>query len=60
MHLAYSALQTINEQTNNNKPIADNQIVTRYKAYQAVCDKYSREIAAIQKYIPNWRPAFNY
>jgi hypothetical protein len=31
----------------------------RYHAYKAVCKKYQQEIAAIQKYFPNWQPRFD-
>ena len=31
----------------------------RYKAYITVCKKYRKEIAAIQKYFPNWKPRFD-
>jgi hypothetical protein len=55
MHLAYSAFNTI-AQTNT----VNSTIIIRLKAYQAICEKYKREIVAIQKYLPNWAPAFNY
>jgi len=58
MHIAYSALGTT-QQTGISNTI-NNTIIIRLKAYQAVCEKYKREIAAIQKYLPNWSPAFNY
>ncbi|MDB4926793.1 hypothetical protein [Mucilaginibacter sp.] len=56
MHIAYSALQ------NTTRPIAadkitEEQLIIRFKAYQATCNKYTKEIAAIQKYIPGWLPA---
>jgi hypothetical protein len=60
MHLIYSALRNLNQQQENHKVPANNVIMLRYKAYQATCHKYNREIAAIQKYLPGWLPAFNY
>ena len=53
MHLAYSALNPASQGINH-------QIIMRLKAYQAVCEKYKHEIAAIRRYLPNWSPAFNY
>lgn len=55
MHLAYSAF-TATSQTNTNT--VNSTIIIRLKAYQAICEKYKREIAAIQKYLPNWVPTF--
>lgn len=59
MHIAYSALQqpTADNQYNNT-PQTDHEPLLRFLAYQAACTKYSKEIAAIQKYIPGWIPAF--
>jgi hypothetical protein len=59
MHLVYSALSNLNPLRGTDKPPADNLLI-RYKAYQATCNKYNSEIIAIQKYLPGWRPAFNY
>jgi hypothetical protein len=62
MHLAYSAISTINN--NQNTPVNEDQnqlcndLILRYQAYQTTCEKYSREIAAIQKYMPGWMPKF--
>ncbi len=61
MHLAYSAIST--NASNQQQSIAeerqpDNELMLRYQAYQIACDKYRREIAAIQKYIPGWVPKF--
>jgi hypothetical protein len=61
MYIAYSALQTISQQhepntTENN--LNHNELLLRYQAYQSICSKYTREIAAIQKYLPGWQPAF--
>jgi hypothetical protein len=58
MHIAHSALATP-PQIDNNKT-GNNAIQIRYQAYLSVCDKYKHEIKAIQKYLPNWVPAFNY
>ena len=60
MHLAYSAIGTLN----NNQPSGiqlnepESEIQLRYNAYKTTCDKFSREIAAIRKYIPGWAPKF--
>jgi hypothetical protein len=61
MHLAYSALSTIanlHSSTDNQDEQNDNEIMLRYLAYQTVCNKYSQEIASIQKYMPDWMPQF--
>jgi hypothetical protein len=58
MHLAYSALNPASQQQTPNA--TNSTIIIRLKAYQAVCEKYKREIIAIQKYLPNWAPSFNY
>jgi len=60
MHLAYSALKTAGQQKETNKTPGTNTLLIRYRAYQETCTKYTREIAAIQKYLPGWAPAFNY
>jgi hypothetical protein len=60
MHIAYSALQnTIQQPAPGNSLLPDDQFSIRFKAYLAVCNKYSTEIAAIQKYLPGWMPAFS-
>ncbi|MDB5003517.1 MAG: hypothetical protein JWQ34_1742 [Mucilaginibacter sp.] len=58
MHIAYSALQNTNNQTAQAKPTTVDQLSIRFKAYQNACNKYSKEITAIQKYIPGWVPAY--
>jgi hypothetical protein len=55
MHIAYSALKKTPQPA--TKQVATEQLSTRFKAYQAACNKYSKEIAAIQQYIPGWAPA---
>ena len=62
MHLAYSAISTL---TTNQYPSTGlsqqqpkNEMLLRYQAYQTACNKYSHEIAAIQKYMPGWMPKF--
>jgi hypothetical protein len=59
MYIAYSALKKSKQQTPHNNQTEDEQLKLRYKAYQAVCTKYSNEIADIQKYFPGWIPSFN-
>jgi hypothetical protein len=60
MHLAYSAISTIsnNHSTGVQLNEPESEIQLRYNAYKTTCDKFSREIAAIQKYIPGWVPKF--
>jgi hypothetical protein len=59
MHLAYSAISPNNDnQRQKIQSQPHNEILLRYQAYQAACNKYSREIAAIQKCIPGWAPQF--
>lgn len=58
MHLIYSALREITELPVNNDHIAIEKQL-RYEAYLTVCRKYRREIAAIQKYFPQWEPRFD-
>lgn len=58
MYLIYSALKHpeppgAGELTNQREKHL------RYKAYKTVCEKYRHEIAAIQKYFPNWQPRFD-
>jgi len=55
MHIAYSALSTLQQKPANKHQL---QLQERLQAYHATCDKYSREIAAIQKYLPGWVPPF--
>jgi hypothetical protein len=57
MYIAFSALNQKNKPTKQRK---ESKLVIRYKAYQTTCEKYKHEIVAIQKYMPNWQPAFNY
>lgn len=57
MHIAYSALKNTPQQIPAANQTATEQLSARFKAYQAVCNKYSKEIAAIQQYIPGWAPA---
>jgi hypothetical protein len=56
MHLAYSAISTNN--TYQQQDSSQNERLLRYLAYLVTCQKYRREIAAIQKYLPGWTPEF--
>ncbi|MGN6398748.1 MAG: hypothetical protein ACTHMI_24485 [Mucilaginibacter sp.] len=57
MHLAYSAINQANNHLQTGKQTQpDNERMLRYQAYQQTCEKYRREIAAIQKYLPGWLP----
>ncbi len=58
MHIAYSAIQNKRRQTVKAKLTTNYQLSARLKAYQAVCNKYSKEITDIQKQIPGWVPAY--
>jgi len=59
MYIAYSALQAaIQQSVPNQAESQSTEIYLRYQAYQAICSKYKREIAEIQKYFPEWVPAF--
>jgi hypothetical protein len=58
MHIAYSATRDVNRQIIIKRPAAANpQHALRLKAYLATCQKFNKEIAAIQKYLPGWAPA---
>jgi hypothetical protein len=56
MHLAYSVFNP--KQQPGSAKQRNNLRLLRFTAYQSACNKYSREIAAIQKYMPGWAPAF--
>lgn len=57
MHIAYNALNSRNKV--NAKQTDNDQLLQRLEAYHAVCKKHSDTLAAIQKYLPGWMPAFN-
>ena len=56
MHIAYSALRTTTK--NDKAQLKNQQLQQRLEGYQAICQKYNHEIAAIQKYLPGWMPPF--
>lgn len=58
MHIAYSAIKPTTPPKPANQATAIRQHSIRLEAYQATCSKFSEEIAAIQKYIPGWLPAY--
>jgi len=58
MHLIYSALRHP-ARPDDDKLTDLPEKHLRYKAYKNVCEKYRQEIAAIQKYFPNWKPRFD-
>ena len=64
MHLAYSAIDIIatnQPRTNDTQQFHTNhELMLRYRAYETACNKFSSEIAAIQKYMPGWAPKFSY
>ncbi|RYZ93677.1 MAG: hypothetical protein EOP47_29315 [Sphingobacteriaceae bacterium] len=59
MHIAYSALREINiNPTNQYQEITHLQTNhPQISGYLAACAKYSREITAIQQYIPGLMPS---
>lgn len=60
MHLAYSALSSNLDDQPETKKLRStkkrNQL--KYVGYLTACIKYQDEIAAIQQYMPGWKPAF--
>ena len=59
MYIAYSAIQQQDDQQQPSSTVPPNhERIIRYQAYIETCAKYSNEIAAIQKYLPGWTPAF--
>lgn len=62
MYIAYSVLRSQSAgaasftETEQTETFNTEQHL-RYQAYQDTCNKYRREIADIQKYMPGWRPA---
>ncbi|MDR3693350.1 hypothetical protein [Mucilaginibacter sp.] len=56
MHLAYSAISTNTPHQQQENSLSERQL--RYLAYLVTCQKYRREIVAIQKYLPGWAPEF--
>ena len=59
MYIAYSAIQKQNDHDQQNSTVSPNhEQFIRYQAYIETCAKYSKEIAAIQQYIPGWTPTF--
>ncbi|MES2377493.1 MAG: hypothetical protein V4553_12980 [Bacteroidota bacterium] len=58
MHIAYSAIQNTTPHNLGNQATAIRQHSIRLDAYQATCSKFSKEITAIQKFIPGWVPAY--
>jgi hypothetical protein len=58
MHIAYATLQDDKLRPAQDSAADNNQLSTRFKAYYTACDKYSKEIIAIQKYLPGWVPPY--
>lgn len=59
MHLAYSSFRNICKNDQSNKTSFNKKArQLRYQGYQAACEKYQDEIAAIQQYLPGWKPQF--
>jgi len=59
MYIAHSALRITTQQpeTNTTTIPGHHELQLRYQAYQTICSKYHREIAAIQKHLPGWLPS---
>ncbi len=58
MYIAHSAIKYSTPQLPKDKNTDEQQYSIRLKAYQATCNKFCKEIAAIQKYIPGWVPTY--
>jgi len=58
MHIAYTALQDNKLRPVQNSAAEEDPKTIRLKAYYTACDKYSKEITALQKYLPGWVPPF--
>jgi len=60
MHIAYSALRPTADDQPKVKKVRSAKRKTRlqFEGYLTACEKYQSEIAAIQQYIPGWKPAF--
>jgi hypothetical protein len=52
MHIAYSAFRV-----SAKKSACSNHHLALYQGYLAACEKHQETIAAIQEYLPGWRPA---
>jgi len=62
MHIAYSAISALphSPQGKQEPPEPGSELMLRYQAHVAACDKYSHEIAAIKQWLPGWEPKFSY
>ncbi|WP_214072408.1 hypothetical protein [Mucilaginibacter sp. dw_454] len=58
MHIAYTKLKDNKSRPTQGNTTDNNQLSIRFKAYYTVCNKYSKEITAIQKYLPGWVPPY--
>jgi len=59
MHLAYSSLRNISKKNFTGRSSTTKKVMQlKYEGYEAACIKHQNEIAAIQQYFPNWKPAF--
>ncbi len=56
MHIAYTAIQDDQSRPAQNVATENDQLTIKLQAYYTACDKYSKEITAIQKYLPGWVP----
>ncbi|WPU97265.1 hypothetical protein SNE26_14655 [Mucilaginibacter sp. cycad4] len=61
MYIAFSALRQSTGDNNNqncSNTLNEHEVLQRFEGYRTACEKYRDEIAAIQKYMPGWMPAF--
>lgn len=58
MHIAYTSIRENEPQPKSGLVTENNQTQIKLKGYYAACHKYSKEITAIQKYLPGWVPPF--
>jgi hypothetical protein len=59
MYIAYSALRETDarpQKQTNEEILQHDTYALQLQGYLAACAKYSREIAAIQQYLPGWMP----
>jgi len=57
MHLVYSAYRNINKPLiPKSDPALGKEAAQRNLGYLAACKKHRQTIAAIQQYLPGWRP----
>lgn len=58
MHIVYTLTRENQAQPKSGRITDNDQTLIKLKAYYAACNKYSKEITEIQKYLPGWVPPF--